>query len=174
MDICLLHKEAQVPPEHIRARLPGPCAEPATPMLQGGCYEPAEGETGGGGRSFRRQAVVLAEPLGLSGFWPFPLHPAGVRRGADLPLVHSGHFCPMKAQLYCQTPTSQQETPGSIHPPISLILSSCLCLCLFWTPLAPLQFGELSGVPRKPAERSRASQNFGIGGSCLAPSPTWG
>lgn len=132
MDICLLHKEAQVPPEHIRARLPGPCAEPATPMLQGGCYEPAEGETGGGGeviqeagsgagrtpRTLRVLALSITPSRGEEGgrpppgpFWAFLSHESPA-------LLSNSHF---PARNPRQHPPAHLPDPVLLPLPLPLL-----------------------------------------------------
>lgn len=105
--------------------------------------------------------VVLAETPGRCGVLSITASRGG--GWADLLLgpfwaflLHESRALAAKHPLPSENPQAASACP-SLHDPVLLPLPL----------LAPLQFGELCGVPRSPAERSRASKNCGAGTSCL-------
>lgn len=90
--------------------------------------------------------VVLAETPGCSGVLSLT---ASRGRGADLFIGPFWTFLLHESPALAANLLLPSENPQAAFS----------CPCPFWAPLASLQFGELPGVPRKPAEGSRASQN---------------
>lgn len=155
----------------LASRLPAPCPAPAHLCCEVDIVDELRvGQARGPARVTQQAGGGTSETPGSPGFCPFR-HTCGVLVGPRAGLSWALLFKESCHAPLRQLPPTPQQDPGQLHPPSPAPMTLPFLPQPSRAFLAPTAFGEMPGVPEKPAERSKELHRMAGLGEMGSPPP---